>query len=188
MSVDDYFNPIESVEFQAEFSVLSGFRAFRKALQHNETLQMLSNSACSYDDGAIDLAQRIRYLLDEIEGGPGAEYDVAITGYLYSLNRVNPGLANHVASSILKRGGLWWAVDLSLYIVECMQSMSNQAKPRIHTFALLSQTLRFPILRHQDVSRPETVVYLTDEVNVWSTCGLSFADTPQTIETATLSV
>ena len=116
MSVSDYFDKIESVAFQAEFAVLSGFRAFRKSLEHTEIIKSLIDAAFAQDGGAMDLYDRIELLLTRIEGGSGAEYDVAIAAYLFCLQSVEPALAQQLSSRVLQKGGLWWTVDLALHI------------------------------------------------------------------------
>ena len=41
MELHRYFDTIESLEFQVQFSILSGFRSVREAMSEDETLKQL---------------------------------------------------------------------------------------------------------------------------------------------------
>jgi len=116
MDLSEYFERIESLEFQVQFSVLSGFRSLREAMSRDETLQHLLVKAAKNPDMPQALLERIRRALEQIKKGAAIPGDESIFAYLYCLLKVDIALAHKASRQILDIGGLWWSVQLSLFV------------------------------------------------------------------------
>ena len=90
MKLVNYFEEIESLPFQIQFSVLSGISVVKFALSRNATvtglLDLLQHETCL----AEDLYHRIRYLLPLVATESNLSYDESIVTYLYCLNKIDP--------------------------------------------------------------------------------------------------
>ena len=65
MELHEYFDTIESLEFQVQFSILSGFRSVREAMSEDETLIQLIRHLDSQPSKVGALQTRIDHLSSE---------------------------------------------------------------------------------------------------------------------------
>ena len=82
-SLHDLMNTVESIEFDAQMSVFSGFRSFLKALTEDKTVKELQHSIVKSHDEEIIILNRLTALLEELADPQYAHpKDVAIAAYL----------------------------------------------------------------------------------------------------------
>src|SRR5258708_21962644 len=121
MNLTKAFKKIESVSFAIEFSVISGFKVFQRALEENKTLLSL----------IADLRQRperkdrvLERLIAVLQAEHSAEYqhpnDIPIAAYLFVLYRADPFMALGIARQLTNIQNLWWARLLAQSIVDAM--------------------------------------------------------------------
>ena len=122
MSLDSYFKEIETIEFQVQYSVLSGFRSVLDAMSDDSIMRQLCTDLQRSPDNCLDVLQRISRLLREYEFGISMPIDESIAAYLYCLWKVDPATALEASRSILEAGGQWWSVQLALHILKQAQT------------------------------------------------------------------
>jgi hypothetical protein len=121
-SLHDLMNTVESIEFDANMSVFSGFNSFLRALSKNETIiqlkQLLVESPIEHEI----LAHLINLLGEDVDPQFAHPKDVPIAAYLYvlSFSKEFPLLA---IEKVLQTPNLTWAKRLA----ETM--MANQSLP-----------------------------------------------------------
>lgn len=116
MELHKYFDTIESLEFQVQFSILSGFRSVRKAMAEDETIRQLIKQLNGQSSKVSELQERIDYLIDRSESATDISVDESIAAYLCCLSKVDLAAASDASDRILKAGGLWWSVQYALYV------------------------------------------------------------------------
>ena len=125
MKLVNYFEEIESLPFQIQFSVLSGISVVKFALSRNATvtglLDLLQHETCL----AEDLYHRIRYLLPLVATESNLSYDESIVTYLYCLNKIDPLLAYRASAPIWDTEGLLWSRWLAFNIMEFVQQVEQ---------------------------------------------------------------
>ena len=120
MSLDRFFREIETIEFQVQYSICSGFNLVLSAMSEDELLRQLMD-VLAQDDGKQyinDVAGRIEGLLQKYELGVGMPIDESVAAYLYCLWKVDPATALEASRSVLEAGGQWCSVQLALHILE----------------------------------------------------------------------
>ena len=127
MNLHDLTEHIESVRFDVELSLASGFSVLRMILEEHETLRALVNMLRDNPQDSQRILSRIEKLLSD---NPKPEFahphDSALTGYLYALNQVNSDLAQTAIEKILQTPNLWWARRLAEHIqVEDIQGLKE---------------------------------------------------------------
>ena len=122
METHKYFDTIESLEFQVQFSILSGFRSVREAMSEDKTLTQLIKHLDSQPRRVGEIQTRIDHLLDRIESFTDISIDESIAAYLFCLQRVDPFAALDASNRILETGGLWWSVQLALHVIETTET------------------------------------------------------------------
>ena len=122
MELYDFFQDIESPEFQSRFMIFSGFRLVRKALSRDKTISSLINVVRLNPSFIDNIGKRILFLFAENKHKPGAAYDIAVAAYLYCLYMTDQHFANRMSVYVLQQGKLWWSVDLALHIKKNVES------------------------------------------------------------------
>ena len=106
MKLDSYFEEIESLTFQLQFSVLSGLGVVEYALSRDKTVNGLQDLLRHDTHHAEDLFRRIRFLLSQVAQETNLLYDESIVAYLYCLNKVDLLLAYRASTLIWVTEGL----------------------------------------------------------------------------------
>lgn len=116
MRLSAYFEEMETLSFQTQFSVISGFGLLRVAFSHNPTVKNLI--AELHDDSSLtqEIYKRISRLLTSAATETEVSYDESIAAYLFCLSRVDLAAALDASNLVLKTGSLWWSVQLALYV------------------------------------------------------------------------
>lgn len=124
MSLDRFFQEIETIEFQVQYSIFSGFNLVLSAMSEDELLRQLMDLLVQGDDKqhVRDVAERIELLLQEYELGVSMPIDESIAAYLYCLWKVDPATALEASKIVLDAGGQWWSVQLALHILQLAQT------------------------------------------------------------------
>lgn len=119
MPLDKYFRQIETLEFQAQYSIYSSFSLVRMAMSEDDVLKQLI-AELAYDDPERNnikaVHRRIKYLLPKAATETRLSYDESIAAYLFCLSRVDLAAALDASNLVLMTGGLWWSVQLALHI------------------------------------------------------------------------
>ena len=118
MSLDKYFRQIETLEFQAQYSIYSSFSLVRMAMSEDDVLKQLIEEL-AHDDPRSHIKavhRRIKYLLPKAATTTELSYDESIAAYLFCLSQVDLAAARDASNLVLMTGGLWWSVQLALHI------------------------------------------------------------------------
>ena len=122
MSLNRYFNEIESLQFQIQFSVVGGLKILQLAMGQHATLKDLISVLETDRRAAKRVFQRIRLLLEKVETETELSYDESIAAYLFCLWKTDPATAIEASKSVLEFGGQWWSVQLALHILKQAQA------------------------------------------------------------------
>jgi len=112
-SLHDLMNTVESIEFDAQMSVFSGFRSFLKTLGEDKTVKELQHRAAQSHDEDTVILNRLTALLEKVADPQYAHpMDVTIAAYLYALSSSKEfsGLASE---KVLQIANLMWAKQLA---------------------------------------------------------------------------
>jgi hypothetical protein len=119
VSLNDFFDIIESSEFDANINILSGFNTMLRAMENDETIKKLVDKLHNSPAENRLVFQRLQELLPQ---NPHPEYahpyDVALAGYLYALNQVDTNIGNQAANQVLSTPKLWWSRRLARHILQ----------------------------------------------------------------------
>ena len=118
MTLEDYFEEIESLQFQIQFSVLSGMNILLRALSQHSTVSGLVTFAENHPDYAQQIFNRIHYLLPIAETETKLSYDESVVTYLYCLSQLNLSLAQRASIQILQDKRLWWSTQLAQQLIK----------------------------------------------------------------------
>jgi hypothetical protein len=114
MTLEEFFNEIESISFAVRYSVASGFRTVKNGLEIDEILRELIEVVQNSPEKRQQVLQRLQMLLKE---NPQPEYahpkDEALVGYLYVLSQTDDILTLQAIENILQTPKLWWARRLA---------------------------------------------------------------------------
>ena len=125
MKLDDYFEEIESLAFQIQFSVLSGLSVVEFALSRDKTVSDLLALLRQEKHLAAGLYRRIRYLLPQVGHESNLSYDESIVAYLYCLNKTDLLWAYRASRLIWDTEGLLWSRWLALKIIQLVQQVEQ---------------------------------------------------------------
>ena len=100
MTLDSYFEEIESLPFQLQFSVLSGLSVVEFALSRDEIVNGLLALLREETGYAEEIYRRIECLLPQVARDTNVSYDESIVAYLYCLNKVDLLLAYRASTFI----------------------------------------------------------------------------------------
>ncbi len=122
MSHNKHFREIESLQFQIQFSVVGGFNILQLAMERSQTLLELRLAIAEDAKLARKIHERIALLLSKVETETQLSYDESIAAYLFCLFKESPAAAKAASKIILEHGGLWWSVQLAVYVRQQMQT------------------------------------------------------------------
>lgn len=124
MSLNRFFQEIETIEFQVQYSICSGFNLVLSAMSEDELLRQLMDRLAQGDDKqhVRRVAERIKLLLQEYDIDGDMPIDESIAAYLYCLWKVDTATALEASKRILDAGGQWWSVQLAMHILQQAQS------------------------------------------------------------------
>lgn len=128
MELHEYFGTIESLEFQVQFSILSGFRSVRDAMSEDETLIQLIKYLDSHPSKVGELQTRIDHMLERIETATDISVDESIAAYMFCLLKVDLAGACDAAERILDAGSLWWSVQYALYVTNYVSQITESVQ------------------------------------------------------------
>ena len=120
-----YFEEIESLEFQIQFSVVGGIEILHLAMERHPTLVALRSEIANNEDLADAVFHRIVLLLGKVETETNLSYDESIAAYLFCLFKEKPISAYRASWRILDFGGLWWSVQLALYVKDFVKQLTD---------------------------------------------------------------
>lgn len=124
MSLDRFFQKIETIEFQVQYSIFSGFNLVLSAMAEDELLRHLMELLAQGDDKQYirDVAERIELLLQEYDIDGDMPFDESVAAYLYCLWKVDPAAALEASETVLDAGGQWWSVQLAMHILRLAEA------------------------------------------------------------------
>ena len=125
MSQNNYFAEIESLEFQIQFSIVGGFRILQLAMARHPTLIILISEMKECSELLDAVNSRIMLLLERVDTETQLSYDESIVAYLYCLYKVDPLIAHKASLMILEHGGVWWSVQLALYVEDFVKQVTD---------------------------------------------------------------
>ncbi len=128
-SLHDLISVIESVKFDANMSVFSGFNSFHRALAGDQTIQDIRQLLIDSPSANEQILARLVSLLEE-KTNPQFEHphDITIASYLFALSAsLNNVIAIEVAKKILATSNLIWAKRLA-EIVLANQTATTEAE------------------------------------------------------------
>ena len=127
MILDKYFEDIESLAFQIQFSVLSGLSIVEFALSNNGTVNDLLDLIKNDTDLAERLYFRIRFLLPRVSQQTNLSYDESIVAYLYCLHKTDLLFAYRASALIwiTETEGLLWSRWLAFKIMEFVHQVEE---------------------------------------------------------------
>ena len=134
MSLQRYFDEIESLQFQIKFSVVGGFEILKLVMERNPTICRLIATLRTDRKAAKRVFERITLLLSKVDSETELSYDESIAAYLHSLAEVNSMIAYRASLKIIRHGGLWWSVQLAHFV-------KDDAKQRLDKFVALSESV-----------------------------------------------
>ena len=115
MTQHKYFEKMESLEFQVQFSVLSGFQSLLRAYSHDPTVKNMLAEMDEDPGQTQQINDRITYLLRVADP---RYFDESIAAYLFCIWKTDPPIAHKASERVLATGGLWWSVRLALHIIK----------------------------------------------------------------------
>jgi len=116
MALSNYFAEIETLEFQVQFSVISGFEILQLAMSQDPTLSKLISEMNKKTDLQAAAFDRIKLLLGKVATETQLSYDESIAAYLFCLSKVNLATAYRASWRIREHGGLLWSVQLAFSV------------------------------------------------------------------------
>ncbi len=123
MTLDKFFCKMDSLEFQVQFSVLSGFSSVRRAFARDETVKyMIKALRDDKPKKTRAVYEHIRYLLNKSDS---QMFDESIAAYLYCLQQVDYVLAEKASKLVLKKGGVWWSIHLALHTIKLFAQLKE---------------------------------------------------------------
>ena len=122
MTAIEYFEEIESLEFQIQFSVVGGLKILQMAMDRHLTLVALRSEVARDEDTADAVFRRIILLLGRVETESRLSYDESIAAYLFCLLKEKPISACRASKRILETGGLWLSVQLALHVIKTTET------------------------------------------------------------------
>lgn len=125
MNLDNYFEEIESLSFQIQFSVLSGLSVVEFALSRDKTVSGLLALLRQEIHLAEDLYRRIKYLLPRVAQETKLSYDESIVAYLYCLNKTDLLFAYRASALIWDTEGLLWSRWMALKIIQLVYQIEQ---------------------------------------------------------------
>lgn len=124
MLLDRFFQEIETIEFQIQYSICSGFNLVLSAMSEDELLRQLIDLLAhdDYKPYVGDVAERIELLLQAYDLDGDMPIDESVAAYLYCLWKADMTTALEASQNVLDAGGQWWSVQLALHVIKTSQT------------------------------------------------------------------
>ena len=143
MTLRAYFEEMETLSFQTQFSVISGLEVLRLAFSYDSTIKNLIAELNGNHGLTQEIIARIRYLLPKATTTTESSYDESIAAYLFCLSRVDLAATLDASNLVLMTGGPWWSVQLALhikdYVNQITDSITASYKASMHVFEATSE-------------------------------------------------
>jgi hypothetical protein len=119
MTPQEIFEYIESLHFDVEMNLASGFNLYRRWLADDENLHALIAQIQQTSTLRQEVFSRLLALLallPEDFDFNAARYDAALSAYLFALHAVDSELAQQAIERILQTPKLWWVKRLAQHL------------------------------------------------------------------------
>ena len=107
--LESYLRAIESIEFQIQFAVVSGFRLLLSIISDLKIVKGLLRELAHDNEKAQVIYERIIHILPKVAKDKELSYDGSIVVYLYCLSERDLSLAYLASMEILNTEGLFWS-------------------------------------------------------------------------------
>ena len=104
-----YLRTVETIEFQVQFVVVSGFRLLLSIISDHLIVKGLLQELAHDREKAQLIYERIIQLLPKVSTDKESSYDGSIVVYLYCLSERDLSLAYRASLEILDTKGLFWS-------------------------------------------------------------------------------
>lgn len=189
MKPSDFYEEIESLDFQSRFMIFSGFKLVRNALSRDLAIASLINEARLNPSYIDSIGKRILFLSADNKDRPGATYDIAVAAYLYCLYQVDQHFASRMSDYVLQMGKLWWSVDLALHIKKNMEMFADSSQLNFNFYVDSTPTKYTswsPYVQHTRLH--EGFPFIVNGEQRWNISGQFFVRSPQKTEALMHSV
>lgn len=126
MSFQEIIRELESTEFQANISSVSGFRTVLTALSRLEIVQKLVDFLADSPANQQLVIEYIESRLPEYKAGSAHPHDITLIALLYALDKVESTLSPTILETITSTKELFWA----RYMVQKIVSEKLQNLPQ----------------------------------------------------------
>lgn len=113
MTLEDCIAKIETLRFQVQFSVLSGYNSLLLSFSMDPTVQRLLAILDRDADAKSAIEERIAALLERVESETQLSLDESIAAYLYCLKSKELSAALDVSQRIIETPGTFWARQMA---------------------------------------------------------------------------
>jgi hypothetical protein len=117
MTLQEIIQKLESTEFQANISSLSGFRTVLTALDSIEIVQDLVDFLADKPADQKLAIDFIKVKLSDFEAGYAHPHDISITALLYALEKVESAVSLNILETIRERKEFFWARYMAQKII-----------------------------------------------------------------------
>lgn len=126
MTLQIYYDEIESLLYQANLSVVCGMSVLLSALETADVVQAMIRELDNRDSLRA-LRGRIGFLCGRATDEGRVDYDESIVTYLYALSQIDPALAREASCQIMNARGLFWSRRMALRILEATEAKALPA-------------------------------------------------------------
>lgn len=183
MTLSNFYEEIESADFQSRFMIFSGFKLVRNALSRDKAIALLINEVRLNPSYIDNIGKRILFLSAENKDRPGATFDIAVAAYLYCLYKTDQHYAKRMSEYVLQMGKLWWSVDLALHIKKNMEMFADLGKWNIKFYGDPTPIENTSWGAHvQPIRLNEHVPFIVNGEKRWNISGQYFVRSPQKTE------
>jgi hypothetical protein len=120
MKLNSLFKQIESIDFSGYFIVANGIQSFMDGLANHQDIQQLIAELHKNSKGCQSVYERISALVkkeNDALSNTTRSYDIAVAGYLYTLNETDAKLAALSAEQINRIPRFRWAALIAKHIL-----------------------------------------------------------------------
>jgi hypothetical protein len=126
MTLESFFNEIESTSFAVRYSVASGFSTVKNGLKDDEILAaLIKEIEHSPEKQQLVLERLIKLITENDNPTHRNRYDETLTGYLFVLSRTDEQRTQKAVNLILQTPNLWWARRLAAELRQAHNVMEN---------------------------------------------------------------
>jgi hypothetical protein len=127
MTLQESIETIESLDFQANYSVLSGFSTVLAAFAIDETLKKLVQLLVENPENQVAFLKHLEAILQVNDSEHLHPHDLSFAAYLYILEQISaPNILNQWVKTIQSIDDFWWARKMAEKISnEKLQKLPN---------------------------------------------------------------